>query len=84
MTFTTLSPANRPASAIFSLPLHRLSIAAFVVQELIAASRARRERRAIRQLARLDAHLLRDLGLDAGSLEAMADARHPTAPRAPF
>ncbi len=83
MTFSTLSPAGRPASAIFRLPPHRVSIAAFVFQELIIASRARRERRAIRQLARLDAHLLRDLGLDAGSLDALAETASRTAPRAP-
>lgn len=82
MTFTTLSPAGRPASTIFHLPPHRVSIAAFVFQELIFASRDSRERRAIRQLARLDAHLLRDLGLDAGSLDAMAESPSPTAPHA--
>ena len=84
MTFSTYAPANRPDSLIFRLPPHRFSIATFVIELLIDAARARQERRSIRALARMDRHMLRDLGLEADVLDRMAETSIPAAPRHPF
>lgn len=83
MTFSTYSPANQPDGLIFRLPPHRLSIATFVFERLIDLARARQERRSIRALARMDRHMLRDLGLEAYVLDGMAETSIPAAPRHP-
>ena len=83
MTFSTYDPASRAKTHLFDLPPHRVSVAATILEILLAASKARKERRAVRDLSRMDAHLLRDLGLDSAAIDLMAEAaRPPTMPRA--